>query len=111
MKKVLSTMVEYCQFTRESYFLDIGSGVGKPVLHAMMSVSPVISLGIEMDRNRHFLSMINLKAIINDESFDRFADNAAVPANFLFTDATKLDSLVSLLVKLVYFAILTYPLF
>ena len=43
----------------KSFFVDIGSGLGKPVLHAAIS-SDCLSVGIEIDKSRIVGSYVQL---------------------------------------------------
>ena len=53
-----------CNLSKESAFLDIGSGLEKPNFHAAQE-GVGISLGVELVNIRHFLLMKNLKNVID----------------------------------------------
>jgi hypothetical protein len=52
MHKILRHMVEKMNLSKSSRFLDVGSGRGRPNLHASAYPRPRLSIGIEVDENR-----------------------------------------------------------
>jgi SAM-dependent methyltransferase len=64
MQKVLQTLVDECDLTTESRFLDVGSGLGKPNLHAAVFPGVAASVGIECERLRFQLGMLNLRNVL-----------------------------------------------
>lgn len=54
-QRIVDHMKKYLAFTKESKFLDIGSGVGKPTLHVSQDPGVALSMGIELKAERCFL--------------------------------------------------------
>jgi len=52
MHKILTHMEELMNLSCTSKFLDVGSGRGKPNLHASAYPRPCLSIGIEVDETR-----------------------------------------------------------
>jgi len=84
------------KFTKDDYFVDLGSGVGKMTMRVFLSVpSGVKSRGIEICRQRHDLAMIarsrlkhrgirNLKFAHDDiQNFNNWSKATVVYANVL----------------------------
>jgi hypothetical protein len=63
MDGIVNYLVRSCNLSKDSKFLDIGSGLGKPSLHVMASVDPSLSVGIESEKVRFDLSISNLCAV------------------------------------------------
>ena len=72
MYKVIRTMINYCSLTRDSVFLDVGSGLGKPCLAACIIAGTKKCFGIEVESIRHALAINNLMSALksNPEVFD-----------------------------------------
>ncbi|KAF0686817.1 Aste57867_21414 [Aphanomyces stellatus] len=64
MGKIIDYMVEHCDFSDQSVFLDIGSGLGKPNFHAAVTPGVAISYGVELEDQRWELSLYNLRAVL-----------------------------------------------
>ena len=68
MQRVVNTMKTECEFTKDSIFLDIGSGVGKPSLHVTQDPGVRLSMGIELKKERCFLSQnVLLRLLKNND--------------------------------------------
>ncbi|RHZ31851.1 hypothetical protein DYB37_006340 [Aphanomyces astaci] len=65
MAKILDYMVDNCELTDQSVFLDIGSGLGKPNFHAAVAPGVAISYGIELEDQRWELSLHNLRSVLS----------------------------------------------
>lgn len=52
MHKILTILVEKCELTHKSRFIDVGAGLGKPNLHAAQHPKVRLSLGIELEKIR-----------------------------------------------------------
>jgi hypothetical protein len=110
MIDIFQTMTDHCNFSNKSYFIDIGSGLGNPVLHSLIHICPKISLGIECDESRFYLSMINLEAVIG--AFERFQDTSIpILATFICVDATSISCFVSFLKFVFNYFLINYFLF
>jgi len=60
--------------TKESTFLDIGSGNGKVVIHAMLQLPVFQSVGVEIDKKRCKLALQSLDALRGTDTFIRLRD-------------------------------------
>ena len=90
MDKVLRAMHAAAVFTASSVFVDVGSGVGKPNLHAavMPLASIAASVGIEHGSSRFLLSMAALRRAMKDVPTLRERANAT----FVQRDVTDVHS-------------------
>lgn len=70
MQKVINYMIENCELTSSSRFIDVGSGLGKPNVHAAQDPCCRISIGIELEEIRWQLAMQNLKYLVEEMSED-----------------------------------------
>lgn len=61
LQKIVESMRNHLDFSSESSFLDIGSGLGKPNLHVAVDPGVVHSFGVELEELRWKLSMHNLR--------------------------------------------------
>lgn len=52
MQKIINTMVEKCELTHQSRFIDIGAGLGKPNFHAAQDPAVRLSIGVELEEIR-----------------------------------------------------------
>jgi hypothetical protein len=50
MQRVLDVMKAQCGLDRNSHFIDIGAGLGRPLLHAQVSCKVESAWGYEFDR-------------------------------------------------------------
>ena len=66
-QRIVGYFQEHCNMDAKSTFLDMGSGVGQPCLHALLASQVKASIGIEVDDDRYRLSMINLGAVLRDD--------------------------------------------
>lgn len=92
MQKVLNVLKDECSLDESSMFLDVGSGLGKPNIHAAAAVPLKGSVGIEVIPLRYYLSLVNLRRVISlDIPLDK--DQANCPVAFANTDVLNLRSL------------------
>lgn len=64
MQKIIDILVEKCEMTSKSRFIDVGSGLGKPNFHAAQYPGVRISVGIELEDIRYQLAMHNLDTFL-----------------------------------------------
>lgn len=64
MQRVINLMVEKCAMTEQSRFIDVGSGLGKPNLHAAQDPQVRLSVGVELETIRWHLAMYNLASTV-----------------------------------------------
>jgi hypothetical protein len=76
-------MMETTGLSKESRFIDVGSGIGKPNLHVAQYPGVAFSCGVEMEHTRWALGMTCLKACLDAAVEQRQSD-----------DNTKNDSLI-----------------
>lgn len=70
MQKVIDYMVDKCEMSADSMFIDVGSGLGKPNFHACQDPGVRISIGIELEEIRWQLAMQNLKTVLKETRDD-----------------------------------------
>jgi hypothetical protein len=72
MQKMTNLMIEHTGLSKDSRFIDVGCGLGKPNLHVAQYPGVAFSYGIEMEHVRWMLGMSNLehvlKAAVEDEA-------------------------------------------
>lgn len=68
MDQIVDFMVSKCELSRQSRFIDIGSGLGKPSFHVACRVECELSYGIENAFIRQHLCMMNLIAVLSEET-------------------------------------------
>ena len=66
MQKMVNLMMEHCNLNRESRFIDVGSGIGKPNMHVAQFPGVSFSCGVEVERSRWVLGMSCLKAVLDE---------------------------------------------
>mmetsp|Transcript_24351 Transcript_24351/g.35723 ORF Transcript_24351/g.35723 Transcript_24351/m.35723 type:complete len:408 (+) Transcript_24351:29-1252(+) len=90
MQKVINYMVDNCEMTSSSRFIDVGSGLGKPNFHVTQDPAVRLSIGIELEEIRWQLGMQNLKSAIAEmhECIDASNDDGKLNhgVNFLHGD-------------------------
>jgi Histone methylation protein DOT1 len=64
MQRVVNCMKQYAQFNQSSWFIDVGSGMGKPNLHVSQDPGVIVSYGIECVETRWMQGMTSLYAIV-----------------------------------------------
>lgn len=64
MQKVVEMMRQYMEFDSSSRFIDVGAGLGKPNMHVAMDPKVEFSYGIEVNPERWYLSLSNLKPLL-----------------------------------------------
>lgn len=62
--KIITVLKQRCKLNRDSVFLDIGSGLGKPNFHVAIDPGVHMSLGIEIQGSRWWQSMTLLYAML-----------------------------------------------
>ncbi len=77
-QKIVNCMKEYMGFNKNSCFIDVGSGGGKPNLHVSQDPGVAISIGIEVVINRWVQGLRNslgvLNAAVNQQSSNKMFD-------------------------------------
>lgn len=63
-QRIVDYLKVHCEFTKDSTFIDIGAGLGKPNFHTAIDPGVAISYGIELETLRWQLSLHNLKAVM-----------------------------------------------
>lgn len=92
-QKIVDYMKKYLDFSKESKFLDIGSGVGKPTLHVSQDPGVSLSMGIELKKERCYLSQHVLRSLLlNSEKKNLHIKNLS-KCWFLQGDITFVNSL------------------
>jgi hypothetical protein len=89
ISKILDYLVSHCQLGENSVFMDIGSGLGKPNLHAATITNIKYSIGIELVDSRWWHSM-HLLAHIADSYH---LNNIAQKTFFMHGDINNFQSL------------------
>ena len=64
MQRVINLLVEKCEMNEQSRFIDVGSGLGKPNLHAAQDPQVRLSVGVELESIRWHLAMYNLQSVL-----------------------------------------------
>jgi len=79
MQKVVALMVSKGGLNENSVFVDVGAGLGKPNMHVGLQPKVKYSVGVEIERVRWFLSLVNLNAVLveNDGSHSGSWDSSS----------------------------------
>ena len=64
MQKMVNLMIEHTGLGKDSGFIDVGSGIGKPNIHVAQYPGVAFSCGVEVEFPRWTLGMTNLKAVL-----------------------------------------------
>ena len=64
MQKMTNLMIEYTNLSKDSRFIDVGCGLGKPNLHVAQYPGVEFSYGIEMEQVRWMLGMANFDQVL-----------------------------------------------
>lgn len=64
MQKVVDVMISHCGLGKDSIFIDVGAGLGKPNIHVAQYPGVAASYGIEHEQVRWQLSLHNLKHLL-----------------------------------------------
>ncbi|CAH0475805.1 unnamed protein product [Peronospora belbahrii] len=67
-QRVVDYLKEHCGLTKTSYFVDVGSGLGKPNFHVSVDPGVQVSYGIELEELRWHLSLHNLRSVLSLDS-------------------------------------------
>ena len=70
MQKMTNLMIEYTDLSKDSRFIDVGCGLGKPNLHVAQYPGVEFSYGIEMEHVRWMLGMANLDQVLKAAQTD-----------------------------------------
>ena len=62
MHTILHYLVTHCQLNATSTFVDVGSGIGKPVLHSALYTQPQYAIGIEIAQSQWMLAVSTVLA-------------------------------------------------
>jgi len=68
MQKVIALMKEHSNLNKDSCFIDVGCGLGKPNIHVAQDPGVAFSYGIEMEHVRWALGMVNIDKILDAAS-------------------------------------------
>lgn len=71
MQKMINLMMKHCDLNKESRFIDVGSGIGKPNLHVAQFPGVAFSCGVEVEHTRWALGMTCLKATLDASKEER----------------------------------------
>lgn len=93
MQKIIDCMKTNLDFSKESKFLDIGSGLGKPSFHASQDPGVSLSMGIELQTERCFLSHHLLQCGLENKEDMNMHSNNLGKCWFIQGDVTEEDSL------------------
>ena len=93
MQKVINVLVRKCGMNDQSRFIDVGSGLGKPNLHAAQDPAVRLSVGIELEHIRWQLAMYNLFKITDVLSRGKEPDRLLSGTNFLAGDVDEAVSM------------------
>jgi len=72
-QRVVDCLVQKCDFTPESVFLDIGAGLGKPNFHVAINPGVKSSYGVELIGGRWWQSMCLLQNCIQNKTIGSYA--------------------------------------
>jgi hypothetical protein len=75
MQKMINLMKEHTHLDEHSYFIDVGSGIGKPNIHVAQDSRVKASYGIEVEQSRWVLGMSCLKGILDLASSQSRVEN------------------------------------
>jgi len=75
MHKMIHLMVQHTGLDRDSTFIDVGSGLGKPNLHVAADPGVYLSVGIECEKDRYFLGLHNLRGVLGNSSKMKVSDD------------------------------------
>lgn len=70
MQKMTNLMIEHTGLSKDSRFIDVGCGLGKPNLHVAQYPGVDFSYGIEMEKVRWMLGIANLHQVLNTAKKD-----------------------------------------
>ena len=86
MQKVINVLINKCDMNEQSRFIDVGSGLGKPNLHAAQDPCVRLSVGIELEQIRWQLAMYNLHQMSDELSRGKEQGKLLSGTNFLVGD-------------------------
>eukprot|EP01138_Halocafeteria_seosinensis_P009618 gb/GECG01009828.1/.p1 GENE.gb/GECG01009828.1/~~gb/GECG01009828.1/.p1 ORF type:complete len:351 (+),score=41.26 gb/GECG01009828.1/:1-1053(+) len=92
MHKVLTALNEQGRLGETTMFLDIGSGLGKPSIHAAAAYPIKCSIGVEVEKLRYYLSLVNLQRVL-DAGITLGRNKRTCNVAFLNADILNLSSL------------------
>lgn len=81
MQKIVNVLIEKCEMTSNSRFIDVGSGLGKPNFHVAQYPGVRISVGIELETIRWKLAMHNLSSVLSAVSPEWADLNGSIKTN------------------------------
>jgi len=93
MQKVINVLINKCGMNNQSRFIDVGSGLGKPNLHAAQDPCVRLSVGIELEQIRWQLAMYNLYKMADELARGKQEGKLLSSTNFLMGDIDAADSL------------------
>jgi len=77
MQKMIDLMMDHTHLNKDSRFIDVGSGIGKPNLHVAQYPGVEFSCGVEMEHTRWSLGMTCLKAVLDAAQVQQQQQNNA----------------------------------
>ena len=81
MQNIINLLVQRCDLSASSRFVDIGAGRGKPNFHVAQDPGVCLSVGVEVEEIRWRVSNLNLFII----SLSLFYLNRISISNFIFS--------------------------
>jgi len=75
MHKMIHLMVQHTGLDKDSTFIDVGSGLGKPNLHVAADPGVYLSVGIECDKDRYLLGLHNLRGVLGNSTKMKMSDD------------------------------------
>ena len=68
MQKLVNILMERCEMTKDSRFIDVGSGLGKPNFHVAQYPGVRMSIGVELELIRYQMAIHNLSNVLEEVS-------------------------------------------
>ena len=68
MQKIVNILIDRCEMTSDSRFIDVGSGLGKPNFHVAQYPGVRISIGVELELIRYQMAVNNLSNVLEQVS-------------------------------------------
>ena len=91
MQKMVDLMKDYTEFSADSRFIDIGSGLGKPNIYVAQNPGVSFSYGIEVERVRNSLGLHNLLHILREAKKEKDIGTNCILRHGNILDADTLD--------------------
>jgi len=75
MHKMIHLMIQHTGLDKDSTFIDVGSGLGKPNLHVAADPGVYLSVGIECEKDRYLLGLHNLRGVLGNSTKMKVSDD------------------------------------